>query len=73
MRDFWEQVKAKVFDNFFIGPTQTWSNCKLDPLFTPAYVPFPSPGARDDRKEKVLSGNDGAEVPKRSLFHILWY
>ena len=71
MRDYWEQVTAKFFDYFFIGPTQTWSNCKLDLLCTPAYVPFPSPGARDDRKEKVLSGNDGAEVPKRSLSYFV--
>ena len=71
MRDYWEQVVAKFFDNFFIGPTQTCSNYKLDLPFTPAYVPFPSPGARDDRKEKALSGNDGVEVPTRSRFHSL--
>ena len=43
MRDYWEQVIAKLFDNFLIGPTQTCSNYKLDLLFTPAYVPLPIP------------------------------
>ena len=62
------QVIAKSFENFFIGPTQTYNNYKLDPPFTPAYVPFPSPGARDDRKEKALSRNEGVEVPTRSFF-----
>ena len=61
------QVIAKSFENFFIGPTQTYNNYKLDPPFTPAYVPFPSPGARDDRKEKALSRNEGVEVPTRSF------
>ena len=32
--------------------------------------PFPSLGARDDRKEKALSGNDGVGVPTRSLFIV---
>ena len=71
MRDYWEQIIAKCFDNFFIGPKQTCSNYKLDLVFTPAYVPFPSRGARDDRKEKALFGNEGVEVPTRSLFHSL--
>ena len=44
---------------------------KLDPPFTPAYVPFPSPGARDDRKEKALSRNEGVEVPTRSVFFFI--
>ena len=68
MREYWEQVIAKCFENFFISPTQTYNNYKLDPPFTPAYVPFPSPGARDDRKEKALSRNEGEEVPTRSFF-----
>ena len=68
MREYWEQVIAKCFENFFISPTQTYNNYKLDPPFTPAYVPFPSPGARDDRKEKALSRNEGVEVPTRSFF-----
>ena len=67
MREYWEQVIAKCFENFFISPTQTYNNYKLDPPFTPAYVPFPSPGARDDRKEKALSRNEGVEVPTRSF------
>ena len=60
MRDYWEQVIAKLFDNFLIGPTQTCSNYKLDLLFTPDQLmfPFPSPRARDDRKEKALRGNE---------------
>ena len=44
---------------------------KLDPLFAPAYVPLPIPQARDERKEKALSGNEGVEVPTKSLFHFL--
>ena len=63
---------AKCFDNFFIGPIQTCMDYKLDPLFTPAYVPLPIPRARDERKEKALSGNEGVEVPTKSLFHFLW-
>ena len=65
-----QRQESKFFDNFLIGPTQTCSNYKLDLLFTPAYVPFPSCGARDERKEKALSGNEGVEVPTRSLFFI---
>ena len=74
MREYWEKVIAKCFENFFIGPIQTYMDYKLDPPFTPAYVPFPSPGARDDRKEKALSRNEGVEVPTRSVFfffHIM--
>ena len=33
---------AKCFDNFFIGPIQTYMDYKLDPLFTPTWFPFPS-------------------------------
>ena len=46
---------------------------KLDPPFTPAYVPFPSPGARDDRKEKALSRNEGVDVPTRSFFFFFFF
>ena len=48
MRDYWEQIIAKFFDNYwyFIGPTQTYSNYKLDLRFTPAYVPFPIPWSK---------------------------
>ena len=70
MRDYWEQVTAESFDNFFIGLTRTRCNYKLDLLFTPAYVPFPSLGARDDRGEKALSGNEGVEVPTRSFLYV---
>ena len=70
MLDYWEQIIEKIFDNYFIGPIQTSSNYKLDLVFTPAYVPFPSRGARDDKKEKALFGNEGVEVPTRSFFFI---
>ena len=61
-----------MFLQLFIGPTQTGMDYKLDPLFTPAYVPFPSL-VQEMTGEKVLSGNEGVEVPTRSLFCILWY
>ena len=65
------QVPNMVSNEFGLKvSTQTCSNYKLDLLFTPAYVPFPSRGARDERKEKALSGNEGVDVPTRSLFFI---
>ena len=35
--------------------------------------PVPFPGEGGDKKGKALDRNEGAEVPPRSLFHILWY
>ena len=52
MRDYWEQVVAKNFDNFFIDPTQTYINYKLDLPFTPAYVPLPIPWSKRWQEEK---------------------
>ena len=72
MGHYWKKVIAKFFDNFFVGSAQTCSNYKLDLLFTPAYVPFPSLGARDDRKEKAQSGNEGVEVPTKSFFFFIF-